>query len=122
MSKLDAARQLLVGRYPEASQKAIFETIEINSGARVIFDHALRVIAELIPDPRVITLSYKDGLFSFDERKLAGTPPVGYGRTMEEAMANWLRYWACEFGIVMRLDESAEPFEMIRRHKELSKR
>jgi hypothetical protein len=51
-----------------------------------------------------------------------GTPTVGRGRTMLEAIGSWFHNHQNDIGLEFEVDETAMPAEMRRRSRELSKR
>lgn len=61
-------------------------------------------------------------VFLVDDPKRAGSPPVGRGATMLEAMGSWLHRNQSELGLSFEVDETAWPYELKRREEELAKR
>ena len=65
----------------------------------------------------------KDGnLFEVDDQSQPGSPTVGRGRTMKEAIGDYFHGNQIELKIEFEVDESARPAEMRRRRRELSRR
>lgn len=65
----------------------------------------------------------KEGdIFVVDEPSVPGTPPVGRGRSITEAMGQWLRINHVRLGIDFEVDPSAAPAELGRRRRELARR
>ena len=61
-------------------------------------------------------------LFSVDDVSRPGSPIVGYGRTIKEAIGDYFHANQNELKIKFVVTESAKPAEMRRRRRELSKR
>lgn len=123
MTKLAAAEDLLrqgLGGYMKDSP--LDNALRSDPAAKSIFNAAVRVIESMILNPRVVTVLYSGRAFSAEEMRHPGMPPVGRGETIDAALGDWLRHYACEVGVILRIDESAEPFEMTRRQRELAKR
>ena len=51
-----------------------------------------------------------------------GSPSCGRGRTMDQAIADFIRIYQKELGLEIEVDGSAMPTEMRRRQRELRKR
>lgn len=60
--------------------------------------------------------------FCVDTPERPGAVPVGYGRTMKEALGDWLINNQRDLNLFIDVDETAKPTEMARRRRELSKR
>lgn len=71
---------------------------------------------------RTLSISKQDGIFVVDDKSRPGSPPVGRGKSMEEAMGEWLRNNQTELGISFHVEESAVPDEAARRARELAER
>lgn len=122
-TKIEAAEDMLRGELGGYMKDSPLENaLRSDASAKAIFDAAARVISHMILDPRVVTVLYSGRAFSAEEMRHPGMPPVGRGETIDAALGDWLRLYACEVGVILRIDESAEPFEMTRRLRELSKR
>ena len=63
-----------------------------------------------------------DETFLVDDPKRPGSPPVGRGRSMMEAIGSWLHHNRQIVGIKFYVDSSAWDDEMSRRKSELAKR
>lgn len=119
-NKYEAAEALL--RQGMGDRETLDEALRTNAEANAIFKAAARVVESMILDPRVVTVLYSGRAFSAEEMRHPGMPPVGRGETIDAALGDWLRHYACEVGVILRIDESAEPFEMTRRLREMNKR
>lgn len=51
-----------------------------------------------------------------------GSPYVGRGHTVNDAIANYIRIYQHQLGLEITVDESAWPTELRRRERELRKR
>lgn len=60
--------------------------------------------------------------FEVDPIEKPGMPKVGRGRTMKEALGDFLINYQDELGIKLELDTSAQRTEQRRRQRELGKR
>ena len=60
--------------------------------------------------------------FEVDAPSVPGSPAVGRGSTMNNAIANWLRANTASLGLSLELDDTALPAEKRRRTRELAKR
>lgn len=69
-----------------------------------------------------ITISKRSGDFIVDPVEQCGAAFRGYGRTMDAAIASFVRYYQKDLGLDITVDGSALPAEMARRRRELSKR
>jgi len=69
-----------------------------------------------------LTISKVGRQYVVDDKSRPGSPAVGRGRTMSEAIGNYIHANQKAFGIEFEVDESAICAEMRRRHRELSKR
>lgn len=65
---------------------------------------------------------YKNGDEFTADPDTPGQPPVGRGKTMEEALGNFLRAYQRELGVHITVHSSAWDDELKRREEELSKR
>ena len=63
-----------------------------------------------------------NGQFTVDDISRPGSPLVGRGRTMKEAIGDYFHNNQTEFGISFEVDKSASKAELRRRARELSKR
>lgn len=69
-----------------------------------------------------LKLSKEHGQFVVDAPFGSGSPAVGRGRTIREAIGDFFHVNQTELDISFIVDESARPAEMRRRSRELSKR
>lgn len=69
-----------------------------------------------------LTISKEYGKFVVDDPSLPGTPTVGRGRTMKEAIGDFFHGNQDRLGIIFEVASSARPAEMRRRSRELGKR
>lgn len=70
-----------------------------------------------------LTLSKREsGEFEVDDRSLPGSPPVGHGRTMMEAIGSFFHSNQTRLGIEFEVDDSAWQTELRRCRRELAKR
>ena len=69
-----------------------------------------------------LRVSKEDGQFVIDDTSRPGSPTVGRGRTMMEAIGSYFHGNQQELGIMFFVDESARPAEMRRRRRELGRR
>jgi len=60
--------------------------------------------------------------FEIDPYEKCGSPSVGRGRTMKEALGDFLISYQKELGLEIDLDEAAQKTERNRRRRELAKR
>lgn len=60
--------------------------------------------------------------FLVEEVGRTGSPSVGRGRTMIQAIGDYFHVNQTDLGIVFEVDPSAQPAEMRRRSRELSRR
>lgn len=71
----------------------------------------------------ILTISKEDdGKFLVDDRMQLGSPPVGRGHMMKEAIGDWLHHNRDRVGVDFEVAPSAEQAEMTRRKRELAKR
>jgi hypothetical protein len=70
----------------------------------------------------VLTISKEGNQFVVDETSRTGSPRVGRGRTMKEAIGDFIHGNQAELGIHLIVAMSAEPAEQRRRKRELAKR
>jgi hypothetical protein len=70
----------------------------------------------------VLTISREGGRFIVDDRSRPGTPRVGWGRTMKEAIGDYFHGNQAELGIKFEVHGTAQPAEQRRRRRELSRR
>jgi hypothetical protein len=57
-----------------------------------------------------------------DPVELPGSPAVGRGRTIEEALGNFLIAYQDKLGLKIEIDESAKAAEILRRERALAQR
>jgi len=69
-----------------------------------------------------LTISKEDGLFMVDDRTRPGSPPMGRGRTMKEAIGDFFHANQTELKIEFEVHGTARPAEMRRRSRELRRR
>jgi len=69
-----------------------------------------------------LKISKENGMFVVDDPKRSGSPPVGRGHTMLEAIGSWVHHNQDYIGISFAVDETARPAELGRRRRELRKR
>lgn len=69
-----------------------------------------------------LTISKNGNVFTVDNNAWTGTPPVGRGRTLMEAIGSFVHNNQRELGFEFEVEPSAEPAEMRRRKRELAKR
>jgi hypothetical protein len=70
-----------------------------------------------------LTIRKRDnGDFEVEDMSLPGSPPVGYGKHMMEAIGRFFHAHQTRLGIEFEVDESAVPAEMRRRQRELRRR
>ncbi len=60
--------------------------------------------------------------FAVDPISEPGSPRMGVGRTMDQALADFLRAYQNKLGLHIEVAESAQPAELARRKRELAKR
>jgi hypothetical protein len=70
----------------------------------------------------VLTISKQGKYFMVDDRSKPGSPLVGYGRSIKEAIGDYALNHQHELGIKFDVDDSALPAEQRRRRRELAKR
>jgi hypothetical protein len=71
---------------------------------------------------RLLISKEPDGRFLVEDRSLRGSPPVGRGRTILEAIGSWLHSNRALVGVAFDVDHTAKPAEERRRRRELAKR
>jgi len=69
-----------------------------------------------------LRLSKEGTRFVVDDPAAPGTPTVGRGRTMLEAIGSYFHNHQSELGLSFEVDETALPAETRRRSRELSRR
>lgn len=69
-----------------------------------------------------LTVSKQGELFEVDDKDIPGSPPVGRGRTIKEAMGDFLWNNQRKFGVLFKFDKSAEPTYRRQRRREMAKR
>ena len=69
-----------------------------------------------------LTISKEGGLFIVDDLSRAGSPAMGRGRTMKEAIGDYFHANQTELGIGFVVEGSAIAAESLRRLRELGKR
>lgn len=67
-------------------------------------------------------ISKRLGRFEVDEPTRPGSPPVGRGRTMAEALGDWLKNNQRDLDIFIDVHATAMPAELARRKRELARR
>ena len=70
----------------------------------------------------ILTISKENGRFEVVDDSAPGSPPIGYGRTMMEAIGRWFHSNQTKIGLDFIVKDSAKPAEMRRRRRELSRR
>jgi hypothetical protein len=70
----------------------------------------------------LLKISKEGRQFVVDDFSRPGSPIVGYGRTIKEAIGDYFHGNQVELDIAFAVDESAQPAETRRRRRELSKR
>jgi hypothetical protein len=71
---------------------------------------------------KVVIKSHGKGQIEVDPVELAGSPTVGRGKTIEEALGNFLISYQKELGLDITVDESAQKAENKRRRDALAQR
>jgi hypothetical protein len=69
-----------------------------------------------------LTISKEDALFIVDDPTRPGSPRVGWGRTIKEAIGDFFHGNQTALGIEFEVHGTAQAAEMRRRRRELSKR
>jgi hypothetical protein len=69
-----------------------------------------------------IRISKEGSGFVVDPYAKSGSPSVGRGATMNDALATFLIAYQEELGLDIEVHESAKPAEMRRRRREVNKR
>jgi hypothetical protein len=69
-----------------------------------------------------LTISKEDGQFLVDDRTRPGSPPVGRGRTIREAIGDYFHSNQRALNIEFEVHGTALAAEMRRRSRELSRR
>jgi hypothetical protein len=69
-----------------------------------------------------IVIKDHGGSIEVDPVELPGSPPVGRGSTIAEALGNFLICYQKELGLEIEVDDSAKKAEKKRRRDELAKR
>lgn len=69
-----------------------------------------------------LRISREGDHFLVDDPSLCGTPPVGRGQTMMEAIGEWVHYNRDRIGVDFVVDKSAESAERERRRRALAQR
>lgn len=72
--------------------------------------------------PTTIEIRKGDNQFVVDPTNLPGCPILGRGRTLQEALGNFLIAYQKELGLTINVHESAQPAEQARRRRELAQR
>jgi predicted ATP-grasp superfamily ATP-dependent carboligase len=70
----------------------------------------------------LLTISKEDNRFIVDDRSRPGTPRVGWGRTMKEAIGDYFHGNQTELNIEFEVHGTAKPAEQRRRRRELFRR
>lgn len=73
-------------------------------------------------EPITLNVSSVDSLVTVDDQTLPGSPPVGRGRTIYEAIGRWFHLHQERLGIKFNVHESAKPAEVARRALETGQR
>lgn len=74
------------------------------------------------PDFMILHITKEYGKFVVDESDAPGSPPVGRGRTIMEAIGNYFHNNQSKLCISFVVEQQAVPAEMRRRNRELKKR
>lgn len=69
-----------------------------------------------------LSIDKVDGIFCVDQPSVSGSPYVGYGRTMMEAIGNYFHNNQSNLDIEFDVKPAVIPTEMRRRKRELAKR
>jgi hypothetical protein len=69
-----------------------------------------------------IVISKWSSCYTVDPVDMPGSPMVGRGDTMDEAIAAFVRCYQHDLGLDIVVDETAMPTELERRRRELAKR
>lgn len=69
-----------------------------------------------------LRISKEEDHFLVVDPTIPGSPPVGRGRTMIEAIGYWFHRNQDRIGLEFEVTESAMPTELRRRRRELAKR
>jgi hypothetical protein len=69
-----------------------------------------------------LTIAKEGSHFVVQDKSKSGSPPVGRGRTMLEALGSFFHANQRELHIEFEVDASAQPAEERRRRRELAKR
>ncbi len=69
-----------------------------------------------------LRISKEKDHFLVDDPTIPGSPPVGRGRTMLEAIGSYFHHNQVSLGLSFDVDESAHLSELSRRKRELAKR
>jgi hypothetical protein len=69
-----------------------------------------------------LKISKANGQFMVDDTSRPGSPAVGRGRTMKEAIGDYFHANQAEFGIAFDVDASAQNAELRRRNRETGRR
>ena len=70
----------------------------------------------------ILSITKEFGRFVVDEKGAPGTPSVGRGRTMMEAIGNYFHTNQTKLEIAFEVEPQAQPAEKRRRQRELSRR
>jgi hypothetical protein len=71
---------------------------------------------------KIVIKSHGEGSIEVDPVELPGMPPVGRGKTIEEALGNFLIAYQKELGLEISVDASAKKAEKKRRRDALAHR
>jgi len=114
-----AVYRLMIGHLTEE----IVDDIKVIKDLRLTLKSALYNKFPIEEKKKIIlTLSKEDDHFLVDDKSVSGSPPVGRGRTMMEAIGQWFHYNRERVNVDFELDPSAQQAEDRRRKRELSKR
>jgi hypothetical protein len=70
----------------------------------------------------LLTIDREENHFVVDDKSVPGSPPVGRGDTMMEAIGNYFHHNRDRFDLDFIVTKEALPYEMERRKQELGKR
>lgn len=71
---------------------------------------------------RKLTISKDGEVFLVEDKTIPGSPPVGRGETMMEAIGSWFHRNQNDIGLEFEVDDSAWADEQARRRHEISSR
>ena len=80
-------------------------------------------VSHFVVEPRLkLTISKEGDGFLVCDRSKCGSPPVGRGKTMMEAIGSFFHHNQYNLGIEFDVGESAQSAETARRRRELARR